>query len=130
MIRRFTLCMLLAATVIFTIYGETTLRPYWLKNHIDTYTLADWFPNLLAPMILVLLYTLIKEVNDKAVLFRATCSFVAGLIIYEIVQLFIPSRTFDHKDIIASVVGGAIIYGVVLGVFKLFPPLPDQVSQK
>jgi VanZ family protein len=128
MIRRLTLCLLLEAAVIFMIYGQTTLRPYWIKNHINTYTLADWLPNLLAPIILVLLYTLIKEVNDTAVLFRATCSLVAGLIIYEIVQLFIPSRTFDHKDIIASIAGGAIIYGVICGVFKLFPPLNNQAS--
>jgi VanZ family protein len=126
--RRFTLCVLLAAVVIFTLYEETTLRPYWIKNHINTYTIADWLPNMLGAIVLVLLYTLIKEVNDKAVLLRSTLSLVAGLIIYEIIQLFMPSRTFDYKDIIASMVGGALEYGLICGVFSLFPPLSDQSS--
>lgn len=126
--RRFTLCLLLAAAVIFTLYEETTLRPYWIKHHVNTYTVADWLPNLLGPVILVLLYTLIKEINDKAVLLRSTISLVAGLVIYEIMQLFMPSRTFDYKDIIASIVGGALIYGLICGVFTLFPPLPNQSS--
>jgi glycopeptide antibiotics resistance protein len=126
--RRITLCILLAAMLAFTLYEELTLRPYWLKNHIYTYTVADWLPNLLAPIILVLTYTLLKDINDKDTLLKSTYSLVLGLIIYEIMQLFMPSRTFDHKDIIASIAGGALIYGVVCAVFNLFPPPPEQVS--
>jgi len=126
--RRIALCILLAAMLAFTLYEELTLRPYWIKNHVNTYTVADWLPNLLAPLVLVLTYTLLKDINDKAVLLKSTYSLVLGLIIYEIMQLFMPSRTFDHKDIIASIAGGALIYGVVCAIFNAFPPPPEHTS--
>lgn len=126
--RRITLCILLAAMLAFTLYEELSLRPYWIKNHVNTYTVADWLPNLLAPIILVLTYTLLKDITDKAVLLKSTFSLVIGLIIYEIMQLFMPSRTFDHKDIIASIIGGTLIYHVVCAVFDFFPLPPGEPS--
>ncbi|MGN8037495.1 VanZ family protein [Chitinophaga sp. 22321] len=39
-----------------------------------------------------------------------TLSFTGAMILYEICQLWMPQRTFDLKDIVASVLGGLFSY--------------------
>lgn len=46
---------------------------------------------------------------------------VVGVTLYEFLQLFIASRTFDYFDILASVLAGVVVFllGIVFG--KKFP---------
>jgi glycopeptide antibiotics resistance protein len=44
---------------------------------------------------------------------RSIIFLVAGLVLYEFVQLAMPHMVFDVKDILASILGGLFAYGII-----------------
>jgi VanZ family protein len=67
-------------------------------------------PNFLAVIILSFgTMTLPKYQNSKGI-FQKTITFTGSMITYEFLQLIIPGRVFDFKDIIASLLGGTFAY--------------------
>lgn len=45
-----------------------------------------------------------------------------GLVIYELLQNFISQRTFDYLDILATITGGAIMWGLTFVIQQLLCP--------
>ncbi|WP_414647260.1 VanZ family protein [Chitinophaga sp.] len=60
----------------------------------------------------------IRKQHTNREILTSCISIVAGLILYEIAQIWIPGRVFDFKDIIASLIGGVIAYGIIYGINK------------
>ena len=86
------------------------IRPFLLRNNISAFFIADCMPNFLAVIILTFgTMTLPKNQNSKGI-FKKTVTFTGSMITYEFMQLIIPGRVFDYKDIIASVLGGIFTY--------------------
>ncbi len=106
--RKLIYALILSLILIFTLYEELSLRRY-LFQHQD-YILAGSLPNFLAPLILSFAFVIIKDLNDSKSIIRAIAGIVAGLILYEFVQLMMPHMVFDVKDIIASILGGLLAY--------------------
>jgi len=100
------------------LYEELYLRSYLFRNHIKPEFIAGSLPNFIASLIFCFGLTIIKlPVLSKDVLKMVT-AIVAGLILYEFAQLFIPGMVFDIMDIAASVIGGLLAYFVILWVNK------------
>ncbi|MGF6848197.1 glycopeptide antibiotics resistance protein [Chitinophaga sp. W3I9] len=112
--------ILLSIALLFTLYEELKLRPYLLKHHITTFYIADSLPNFLAVVISFLGYMVIRFPVDDRKAPSLIFSLVAGLTLYEVCQLWMPGRTFDVKDVIASVIGGTFSYLVFRIVNKAF----------
>jgi len=112
--------MLLVPVLLFTLYEELSLRPYLFKHHITTLYLADSLPNFLAVVIISFGSMAIKLPPTKKVP-NVIISVVAGITLYEFVQLWMPHMVFDIKDIIASVLGGGFSYLAIYTITKIYP---------
>jgi hypothetical protein len=102
--------ILLSIVLLFTLYEELKLRPYLLKHHITAFYLADSLPNFLAVVIFFLGHMVIRFPVDEQKIVSLIFAFVAVLALYEVFQLWMPGRTFDVKDLIASIIGGIFCY--------------------
>jgi glycopeptide antibiotics resistance protein len=100
----------------FTLYEELSFRRYLFHKHI--YIIADCLPNFLASMLLIFAVTIIKKQTNSREVLRSSIAIVAGLICYEIAQIWMPNMVFDIKDIIASIIGGALAYCIIRGINK------------
>jgi glycopeptide antibiotics resistance protein len=109
-----------AIILLFTLFEEIKLRPYLQKHHISSFYLADSLPNFLAVIIPFLGYSVIKFPLNASKSLRLIFSFVAAMTLYEVCQLWMPERTFDIKDIIASVLGGVCSYLIFLLINKIY----------
>lgn len=100
-------------------FWAVLIRPYLLKNNISAFFIADCMPNFLAVMILTFgTMTLPKNQNPKEI-FKKTITFTGSMITYEFLQLFIPGRVFDYKDIIASILGGIFTYLILTLTYRI-----------
>jgi VanZ like family len=113
--------LLLVIALIFTLFEEIKLRPYLLKHHIHTLFLADSLPNFLAVVVLFLGYSVIRFPLDERKTISVIISSVIGLSLYEVCQIWMPQRTFDIKDVVASILGGAFSYLIFYLVGKVRP---------
>jgi glycopeptide antibiotics resistance protein len=111
--------IILFSVLIFTLYEELSLRPYLFKHHLTTLYLADSLPNFLAVVLLSFGFMAIRFPHTDKVLNMIT-SIVAGLILYEFAQIWMPHMVFDIKDIIASVLGGGFSYLVIIIITKVY----------
>lgn len=108
--QRITYIILLSTTVAFTLFNELTFRRY-LNHH--TPLIAGCLPNFLAALLLILLYASVRSPISNKKGLSVSAAVAAGLILYEVVQLWMPGRTFDVADIPASLIGGAAGYGLI-----------------
>lgn len=107
----------LTIILAFTLFEELKLRPYLFKHHINL--LADSLPNFLAVVILFLCYSVIKFPLDERKSISVITSSVIGLSLYEVCQIWMPQRTFDIKDVIASILGGVFSYLIFYIISKV-----------
>ena len=110
--------ILLVITLAFTFFEEIRLRPYLLRHHFNSFALADSLPNFLAVVVLFLGFTVIRYPLDERKTISMIASFIVGLSLYEICQIWMPGRTFDIKDIAATILGGAFSYLIFCIVSK------------
>ena len=108
--RRLVYIISLIIILAFTFFEELKLRPYLLKNHITKFGIADSLPNFLAPVIFIFAFIVLFNPKENKRVLRMSITAVIGLTLYEFVQVFMPERTFDIKDIIASIMGGLFSY--------------------
>lgn len=78
---------------------ETGSVPHWL---------VGTFPNLLPALVMPALIFIRPQIVRFTEYLMLAMAILFGLIVYEIVQLWMPSRTFDYADIVASVVGAGL----------------------
>lgn len=108
---------ILAITAICTLYEELSFRRYLFKHQV--FIIADCLPNFLAALLSIFAVVVIRKIKNNAEALRTSISITAGLTVYEVAQIWMPARVFDIKDIFASVLGGAVAYGVIYWINKL-----------
>jgi hypothetical protein len=110
--KRFIYTLILALVVLFTAYEELSLRRYLFKTHKALF-IADSLPNFLAAILFVFAYMALKNPGSNREILKSIIVIVSGLVLYEFAQIWMPHMVFDVKDIVASVLGGAISYAVI-----------------
>ncbi len=101
--------------------GRFIYRPFIYENAINDYGIADSIGN--SGGIIVLIFfalTIYNSIKKKGL--RLIAFFVIGLILYEIIQPFLPKGVFDWQDIYGTLIGGMI--GLLL--FLLIPVVVKQ----
>jgi hypothetical protein len=111
--KRIVYTIILALVVLFTAYEELSLRRYLFKTHKAIF-IADSLPNCLAAILFVFAYMVLKNPGNNREILKSILFIVLGLVLYEFAQIWMPHMVFDIKDIVASVIGGAISYAVIL----------------
>jgi VanZ family protein len=80
--------------------------------------IAGSLPNFLAVLILSLAASLLKPDQTARDQGRRTIFVAAGLILYEVAQIWMPHRVFDWNDIAATVLGALFVW-----LLMRIPPL-------
>ena len=100
-----------AATAIgaflLTEAGRKIYRPYIYETGINDFGIADSIGNLGGIVVQVFVsLALLNSRKTKA--FNVIGFLVAGFILYEIIQPYLPKGVFDWKDIYGTIIGGII----------------------
>ena len=103
---------------IITEIGRKIYRPYIYANDIFDYWIADTIGNFTGTIAII--YFDLAGVNPYYKKGRWFILLItSGLIVYEIVQYFLPGRnTFDWRDIIATIMAGVISFGLYELIYK------------
>jgi hypothetical protein len=99
----------LTAVVAFllTEVGRNVYRPYIYEHGINDFGIADSMGNL-GGIVVQVFFSLAILNSQKGKAFNVIGFLVAGYILYEIVQRYLPNGVFDWIDIYGTVVGGMV----------------------
>jgi len=87
--------------------GRDVYRPYIYEHGINDLGIADSMGNLGGIVVQVFFsLAILNSQRNKA--FNVIGFLVAGYILYEIVQPYLPKGVFDWKDIIGTIIGGFV----------------------
>eukprot|EP01133_Synstelium_polycarpum_P011839 gene11839-13801_t len=100
----------LVLILAFTAYEELSLRPYLLKHKVQPEFIGGSLPNFLAVLIVAFLFSVLKDGTAKGSALRVSIQGTAAMVLYEVVQLWMPQRTFDWLDIAASLLAGLVSF--------------------
>jgi len=105
----FRLLYAMTAVVAFflTEAGRFIYRPYIYRNGINDFGIADSMGNL-GGIVVQIFFSLAILNSQKRKAFNVVGFLVAGYILYEIVQPYLPKGVFDWKDIYGTVIGGFV----------------------
>ena len=111
----FRLLYAMTAVVAFflTEAGRFIYRPYVYRNGINDFGIADSMGNL-GGIVVQIFFSLAILNSQKRKAFNVVGFLVAGYILYEIVQPYLPKGVFDWKDIIGTIIGGFVSVLVLL----------------
>lgn len=90
----------LASSLIRLSRPDFNLLPVLLP--LDVYGTS---PNFFVGLTPVLFAFMSRDRIDMGYCLKAACAGTAGICLYELVQLWMPSRTFHFGDILATIVG-------------------------
>lgn len=100
--------------------GRFIYRPFIYSNHINDYGIADSIGN--SGGIIVQIFVMLAFFNSpRNKVFRVILFLVAGYIVYEIAQLYLPRGVFDWLDVYGTIIGGivaAFIYFLISKVIR------------
>ena len=109
--------LLYAMTVVVAFFlteaGRYVYRPYIYENGINDLGIADSMGNLGGIVVQIFLSLAILN-SQKKKAFNVIGFLVAGYILYEIVQPYLPKGVFDWKDIFGTIIGGVVSVLVLL----------------
>ncbi len=103
--------------VAFSLYAGGGIAAFVWKvlrdrQEFDSYPVSPWLvgvmPNLLPAAVLPALIIIRPQSVRFKEYFSIVVAVLSALIAYEIAQLWMPSRTFDVADIIASILGAGL----------------------
>jgi len=114
---------LLIAAVAFALteIGRCVYRPYVYSHEIDDLGVADTMGNHLGTVALVYVTLAISHATRRDGLVMMAV-IVPGLILYEFVQDQLAGSTFDPRDVVATLVGGALS----AAIYRLAHPAPKE----
>ena len=87
--------------------GRTIYRPYIYETGIADFGIADSIGNL-GGIVVQVFASLALLNSQKSKAFNVIGFLVAGYILYEIAQPYLPRGVFDWKDIYGTVIGGIV----------------------
>ena len=120
--------LILIALTIIAILFKSVYRQYITENKINDFGIADTSPNFFAGLIIMFFY-FTQNVYDKNKFRKSAFLALVGLIGYELVQgNFLSYRTFDYKDIFASIIGVIFGYFLCLKLRQNTSILPSEKS--
>jgi len=105
--------MTAVATFLLTEAGRFIYRPYIYRNGINDFGIADSMGNL-GGIVVQIFFSLAILNSQKEKAFNVIGFLVAGYILYEIVQPYLPKGVFDWKDIHGTIIGGVVSVIVLL----------------
>ena len=95
------------AAFFLTEFGRFVYRPYIYQNHVNDFGLADSIGNLGG--IIVQIFVMLAFFNSSFRKgFNLIVFLVAGYILYEFLQPYLPKGVFDWLDVYATIVGGLL----------------------
>lgn len=106
--------------IIFTLVQELGFRRYLYTIHFTPSFVAGSLPNFTSILIFAFGFMAIKSPTQKAEPFKFIIGIVAGSILYEFVQIWMPNRVFDMNDIIASIIGGMFSFAIIYILERYF----------
>ena len=92
---------------LLTEVGRNVYRPYVYENGISDFGIADSMGNLGGIVVQVFFSLAILNSQGKKA-FNVIGFLVAGYVLYEVAQVFLPKGVFDWKDIYGTLIGGFI----------------------
>jgi len=95
------------AAFVLTEAGRGIYRPYIYENGINDLGITDSMGNL-DGIIVQIFFSLAILNSQKRKAFDVIGFLVAGYILYEIVQPYLPKGVFDWKDIYGTIIGGFV----------------------
>ena len=98
--------------------GRFIYRPYIYSNNIDDFGIADSIGNSGGIIVQIFFSLAILNSPGKKV-YNVIGFIVIGYIVYEILQPYLPRGVFDWKDVLGTLIGGAISVIVLLCVKKI-----------
>jgi len=114
--------LLVAATAFaLTEIGRYVYRPYVYDHDINDLGIADTMGNHLGTVALVYATLTISHANRRDGLVMMAV-IVPGLILYEFAQELLAGSTFDPRDVVATLVGGALS----AAIYRLAHPAPRE----
>jgi glycopeptide antibiotics resistance protein len=106
-VRRFAYFVTFVFSFIMTEIGRYYYRPYIYENNINDLGIADSIGNL-GGIVVQIFFGLMLLNSSKKKGFRVIAFFVAGYVLYEIIQPILPKGVFDWLDIYGTVLGGIV----------------------
>lgn len=99
-------------TILTITFENLSYRAYIADNNINDYGFSANSPNFFPIIAMQIFYFIENKYNSEK--FLRWCLSVCGFVIgYEVLQIFMPNRTFDWKDIIATILASIIGYFVL-----------------
>ena len=109
--------LLYAATAVLAFFlteaGRYVYRPYIYENGINDFGIADSMGNL-GGIVVQIFFSLAILNSHGLPAFLSEKSLMAGYILYEFLQPYLPKGVFDWKDIYGTIIGGLVSVTVVL----------------
>jgi hypothetical protein len=118
---RVTYAAIAVGAFLLTEAGRTIYRPYIYETGINDFGIADSMGNLGGIVVQVFASLAILN-SQKAKVFNVIGFLVAGYILYELVQPYLPRGVFDWKDIYGTIIGGAVSALLVALLWLLVRP--------
>ncbi len=96
---------------VLTETGRKIYRPYIYSNDIFDYWIADTIGNLTGTIAIIFFdFAGFNPKHRQGRIFLIIITL--GLIVYELLQYFSPRSILDWKDMIATLIGGLISWGI------------------
>ena len=109
--------LLYAMTAVVALFlteaGRFIYRPYIYRNDINDFGIADSMGNL-GGIVVQIFFSLAILNSQRRKAFNVIGFLVAGYILYEIIQPYLPKGVFDWKDVYGTVIGGFVSVVVLL----------------
>jgi TRAP-type uncharacterized transport system fused permease subunit len=108
------------AAVAFTLteMGRDVYRPYVYSHHVNDFGIADTMGNHLGTLTIVFFSLAVSHANRRDGLVMMVV-IVLGLVLYEFVQELMRDSTFDWRDVVATLIGGAVSVLIYLAVHRV-----------
>jgi hypothetical protein len=109
--RRIIFFALFVSMFIFTEIGRRIYRPYIYAHDIFDFWIADTIGNLTGTITIIFFeLTIINPEHRKGRMLMVLIPI--GLVGYELAQYFSPRSILDWRDMVATVIAGAISFGI------------------
>jgi len=115
--KRVAFLLIFVFTFIVTEAGRKIYRPYIYSNDIFDFWIADTIGNFTGTIAII--FFEFALINPKHMYGRRLLIFITfGLIVYELLQYFSPKSILDWRDMIATLIAGAVSLGIYELLFK------------